>query len=173
MEWIYRTTDDDRHRFALGEVQEKPGKLLFVFGINPSNATPQKLDPTVKRMRKIALEHGYDSWVALNVCSQRSTNPDGMEKVQNLDLHQENLKIICELLDRYNDCGDVLFAYGDLINKREYLKENLHEIEAIIVSKQYADRCYCLGKTKSGNARHPLYQRIDTPFIAAKSSERK
>lgn len=136
----------------------------FCFGINPSIATPQKLDPTARRIQKIASEHGYDSWIILNLCSQRSTNPDGMDERQNPSLHQENLKIIEQLLQKYCYCSDVLFAYGDLINKRSYLNKNLCDIISMIKATHYGGMCYCLGKTKSGNARHPLYQKTGKPF---------
>lgn len=165
MSWIYYTTSDNTYRYALGEVQENASKILFCFGINPSVATPQKLDPTAKRIQKIALEHGYDSWVVLNVCAQRATEPNDMLKEQSLIFHRENLNIITTLLRQYSLCSDILFAYGDLINKRPYLKENLREIMDAIHAAGYGGNCYCLGKTKSGNARHPLYQKVNTPFV--------
>ena len=165
MSWIYYNSIDNEYRYALGEVQEKSNKILFCFGINPSTATPQKLDPTAKRIKKIANEHGYDSWIILNLCAQRATDPDGMEKNKNLILHKENLEIITTLLNKYCECSDILFAYGDLISKRPYLKKNLCEIINIIKSLQYAGNCYCLGQTKKGNARHPLYQKVNIPFV--------
>ena len=65
MSWIYYTTRNNEYRYALGEVQENASRVLFCFGINPSKATPQKLDPTAKRIQRIAAEHGYDSWIIL------------------------------------------------------------------------------------------------------------
>lgn len=165
MGWIYYTTNDNKYRYALGEVQDNSNKILFCFGINPSKATPQKLDPTAKRIQRIAKEHGYDSWIILNVCAQRATEPNDMDETQNLILHKENLEIVTDLLSKYSLCSDILFAYGDLISKRTYLKKNLCEIISIIKTTNYGGNCYCLGKTKSGNARHPLYQKIDTQFI--------
>ena len=165
MSWIYYTTSDDKYRYALGEVQDASDKVLFCFGINPSKATPQKLDPTAKRVQRISKEHGYDSWIVLNVCAQRATEPNDMDKIQNLSIHKENLEIIAELLNKYSLCSDILFAYGDLISKRNYLKKNLCEIISIIRTTNYRGSCYCLGKTKSGNARHPLYQKTDTQFV--------
>ena len=165
MSWIYYTTSDNKYRYALGEVQDNYNKILFCFGINPSKATPQKLDPTAKRIQRFAKEHGYDSWIVLNVCAQRATKPNDMEETQNLILHKENLEIITELLNKYSLCSDILFAYGDLICKRTYLKKNLCEIINIIKTTNYGGNCYCLGKTKAGNARHPLYQKIDTQFV--------
>jgi hypothetical protein len=168
MSWIYYTTSDNKYRYALGEVQENANRVLFCFGINPSKATPKELDPTAKRIKKIAEAHGYDSWIILNICPQISTNPNGIAEEQDFDIetHKENLKQIAELLNRYRERSDILFAYGDLINKRPYLKKNLCEIINIIKTINYNGNCYCLGNTKSGNARHPLYQKADTPFVS-------
>ena len=165
MSWIYYTTSNNEYRYALGKLQNNYSKILFCIGINPSKATPEKLDPTAKRIQKIAMEHGYDSWIVLNICAQRATSPNAMYETQDFTLHKENLEIITELLNKYSLCSDVLFAYGDLINKRPYLKKNLCEIISIIKTTNFGGNCYCLGKTKSGNARHPLYQKIDTTFI--------
>ena len=164
MSWIYYTRNNE-YRYALGDVQENANRVLFCFGINPSKATPQELDPTAKRIQRIAEAHGYDSWIILNVCAQRATEPNDMLEEQNEILHKENLKIITDLLKQYALCSDILFAYGDLINKRPYLSKNLCEIINIIKKENYGGNCYCLGKTKSKNARHPLYQKIDTPFV--------
>lgn len=165
MNWIYIKTSDDKYRYALGEVSEQPTKILFCFGINPSTATPQKLDPTAMRIKQIAKAHGYDSWIILNVCAERSTNPNKISTIQDTNLQQENLKTISNLLEKYNECSDILFAYGNLINKRPYLRKNLCEIVSVIKAKKYKGCCYCLGKTKDGNAKHPLYQKIDTTFV--------
>ena len=168
MSWIYRNSNDNEYRYALGEIQDNAKKLLFCFGINPSTATPEKLDPTAKRIQRLAQEHGYDSWVVLNVCAQRATNPNDMNKRQKTkvtDPHKENLKIIASLLKQYGHCSDILFAYGDLIEKRSYLKSNLNEILNTIREIGYTGGCYCLGVTKAGNARHPLYQKVTAPFL--------
>lgn len=165
MAWIYKKTNDNKHRFALGEVDKNPGKLLFCFGINPSTATPTSLDPTVKHIKEISQAHGYNSWVMLNVCSQRATDPNKMDDEQKEILHSKNLKIISRLLKQHSDNSDILFAYGDLINKKPYLEKNLCEIINIIKKTNYSGKCYCLGKTKSGNPRHPLYQKTNTAFV--------
>ena len=165
MSWVYYNSSNNEYRYALGEVQDRPNRLLFCFGINPSKATPQKLDPTARRIEKIATEHGYDSWILLNICAQRATDPNAMNEEQDLAQHKENIDIIVELLTKYSLCSDILFAYGNLISKRAYLKKNLCEIISIIKRNKYGGKAYCLGTTKQGNARHPLYQKVGTPFI--------
>jgi hypothetical protein len=96
MSWVYYNSSNNEYRYALGEVQDRPNRLLFCFGINPSTATPQKLDPTARRIEKIATEHGYDSWILLNICAQRATDPNAMNEEQDLAQHKEHIDIIVD-----------------------------------------------------------------------------
>ena len=89
MSWIYYNSSDNEYRYALGEIQKCPQRLLFCIGTNPSKATPKNLDPTAQRIALIAKEHGYDSWIILNLCAQRATDPEKMEATQNLISHKE------------------------------------------------------------------------------------
>ena len=47
IEWIYINTDDNKYRFVLGTKGEHP---LICLGVNPSTATPQKLDTTLSNL---------------------------------------------------------------------------------------------------------------------------
>ena len=46
-EWIYVNNDDNTSRYVLGTKGDKP---VFCFGINPSTAEPNNLDPTLKML---------------------------------------------------------------------------------------------------------------------------
>ena len=71
-DWIY-IGDDEKYRYALGE----PGTYnLVIIGLNPSTATPDKPDPTIKRVRKIVEESQYDGWIMINLCALRTPKPD-------------------------------------------------------------------------------------------------
>ena len=165
MEWIYLKSNDNKNRYALGEISETPGKILFCIGVNPSTATPEKLDPTAIRIKNIALEHGYDSWIILNLCSQISTNPNDMDDIQCSISHQTNLEIIDNLIKKHGKSSDFLFAYGNLISRKAYLRKNLCDIIHILRTNEFSGNHYCLGKTKKGNPKHPLYQKSNTPFV--------
>lgn len=49
--WIYKNNDDNSVRFILGEDGKSP---LVCFGVNPSTATPEKLDRTLVQVQKTA-----------------------------------------------------------------------------------------------------------------------
>lgn len=75
MTWIYKKTTDNSSRFVLGE----PGSnSLVCVGVNPSTATPEKLDNTLRTVKKLSAVHGFDGWIMLNLYPQRATNPNDM-----------------------------------------------------------------------------------------------
>lgn len=149
--WIYSNTKNNKARFILGE---KGKKTLICFGINPSTATPSKLDNTLSVVRRFSHDLGYDSWIMLNLYPQRSTNPNNLDKNINNKYHTENLKQIKQILKKDN-C-DIWAAWGTIIEKRNYLFDCLVDIYKI--SEIYSINWYMIGKkSKKGHPHHPLY----------------
>lgn len=152
MEWIYIKNHNNTSRYVLGTIGENP---LFCFGINPSTAEPHNLDNTVKSVERIAKHNGYDSFVMLNLYPQRATNPNDMHKICNECILAENIKEISNLLSKY-DNPTIWAAWGTLIDKRDYLKTCLSEIDKAL------DEVNCKwitfgNKSKKGHPHHPLY----------------
>lgn len=158
--WIYINSNDNKYRFALGE--RTGSNLLICFGINPSTATPESLDLTMKMVKKRALNLGYDGYIMLNICPQRSTNPNGMLTEENKTASERNLLEIENILK--SGKVDIWAAWGGSIEKRPYLKDNLRDI--ITISKKY--NCTWLKadkNTKSGHPHHPTRLSYDTKLI--------
>ena len=59
MNWIYDTNEDNSARFTLGEYDTLTSKTLICFGVNPSTASPEKLDNTLKKIKIISQNNGY------------------------------------------------------------------------------------------------------------------
>ncbi|MEG1464795.1 MAG: DUF1643 domain-containing protein [Mucinivorans sp.] len=126
-QWIYRK-DGEKVRYVLGEMLDtKQAKSLICIGINPSTATPEALDTTLKRVQAYAKSNGYGAWYMLNVYPQRETDPNKMDKVKNEEIIIENLDEIKELTKTI-DSADVWCAWGASINKRGYLRDCLRDI---------------------------------------------
>ena len=86
--WLYVPDFYTEYRYLLGTRGEKP---LVCIGINPSTAEPDRLDPTLQSVERVAKNNGYDSFLMFNVYAQRATDPNTMEKVCNPILHRENM----------------------------------------------------------------------------------
>ena len=150
-EWIYEESPDGRNRFLLGK---NGHKTLICCGLNPSIATPEKLDPTMKKVETIAKANGYDSYIMINLYPMRSTDPDGMHDEMNEQIVQINLEFIESILK--SGASNIWAAWGNLIEKRTYLKNCLEGI--VNLAGTYNCAWYNCGETtKEGHPRHPLY----------------
>ena len=156
MQWIYETSEDNSARFALGQIFNPSGRTLLCFGINPSTASPECLDNTIRKIISISRHNGYENWIMLNVYPQRATNPKDIHLQCNEDLVRENLERIKDISSQYPNC-DILFAYGNLISKRKFLKRCLDQIVALLQGEQ-EKKIKIIKLTKANNPVHPLYQ---------------
>lgn len=148
VQWLYKHTADNSARFVLGTVGQNP---LVCFGINPSTAKPNDLDPTVARVSQFASSNGYDSWLMLNVYAQIATNPNDIDQYFLPDLKAENERQIAAVIEGRR--LTLLAAWGVLINKRPYLRSLLRDI----LDLPAVSDCdwVSLGLTKEGHPRHP------------------
>ena len=150
-QWVYARNDDNSARYTLGRIGNRN---LICVGINPSTATPENLDNTLRKVSSLAEQHGYDGWLMLNVYPQRDTYPENLDKVGD-DLYvRENNKAIKNILKQYS-FKDIWAAWGTTIEHRPYLKECLSEL-----SRNFDTSYRWLHYdelTKYGHPRHPLY----------------
>lgn len=156
-EWIYKPGFYCEHREVLGYKGECP---LLVVGVNPSTAEPNNLDPTLQSVERIAQRNGFDSFLMINLYPQRATNPNEMHKECNEELRQLNKKAIEELLQTIKE-PEIWCAWGNLIEKRKYLKDCLQDL--LEIGNKYNAKWMCAGPlTKKGYPHHPLYLPKDT-----------
>ncbi|MFZ7132481.1 MAG: DUF1643 domain-containing protein [Eubacteriales bacterium] len=156
MSWIYEKNHDNSARYILGTKGKNP---LVCFGINPSTATPKKLDNTLKSVSRIAINNNYDSWIMFNVYPQRATNPNKLHDSIDLSLHKMNIIHVKKILEEYKPT--LWAAWGTLIKKRIYLYKCLYDIFEL--SCMYQCNWITFGKTsKLGHPHHPLYLKKDS-----------
>ena len=160
--WLYVPDFYSEYRYILCTKGKRP---LICIGINPSTAAPDDLDNTLKSVERIALHNGFDSFIMFNVYAQRATNPDDMEKNFNLHLHEENMKAFEYVLKLSENNASVWAAWGNIIEKRDYLSECVLTMAEI--GKRYGANWYTAGKISvKGHPHHPLYLKKDTKLDA-------
>lgn len=146
-------SDDRRYRWALSRCwgDERVPMMMFV-GLNPSTADEVTLDPTMRRVVAFAKREGFGGIWMGNLFALRSTDPK-LLKVSFSPVGKENDSW---LLDMAHWTEQVVFGWG---SHGGYLDRSLH------VRKLLADyKPVCLGKTKNGQPKHPLYLKADTPL---------
>jgi hypothetical protein len=120
--------------------------------LNPSTADHELDDPTIRRCMAFARAHGYGGIAVVNRYAYRATEPRELRKAVD-PLGPENLRIVGETCkDR-----DVVVAWGAFELDTDPV--DLSILLSVIHST--ARSVFCLGRTKSGAPRHPLYVRGD------------
>ncbi len=159
--WLYVESDKNTNRYILGE---NGSKLIACLGLNPSTATPENLDPTLKKVKNISTFNGFDGWVMYNLYPQRATEPNDMDKEMNLALLNKNINYIVESIKNLK-IETIWLAYGDNISKRKYLYFSLHKLVSRLENEGLKVNWKIIEEpTKKGHPRHPLYKKIESKF---------
>ena len=146
--------DDSRtYRYRLGRIWN-PGEPAMTFiGLNPSTADAMVDDPTIRRCRGFAVREGCGGLVMVNLFAYRSTDPDRLRHVDD-PVGPDNASY---LLLMVASAGPAVAAWG--------VGGGLHGRDrAVLKLLNGAKRLHCLGTTKDGHPRHPLYLAGKTPL---------
>jgi hypothetical protein len=151
--YVYDGKSPSEVRYVLGETFDtSKAKMLICIGVNPSKATPEKLDKTLEKVSKFAKESGeYGAWFMLNLYPFRATDPKDLPKEADKELHERNVEEIKKLISTI-PAADVWCAWGGSIEDRKYLVTMRDEILGLIGDKYpLMDR----GTIGGGHPMHP------------------
>ncbi len=145
-----------KYRYLLRRVwdHDRP-RALFVM-LNPSTADAEIDDPTIRSCIRLANAWGYGSFEVVNLFAWRATDPNELATPRD-PVGKGNDAIICAALVR---CDVAICAWG--ANKNAGDRGSL--VRQIITSSKPV--AYCLGTTKDGHPKHPLYIKTGTPLTA-------
>lgn len=136
-----------QYRYALWRQWDRGGPTVLFVGLNPSTADHMRDDPTVRRCIGFARDWGFGRLVVVNLFALRSTSPRALRRAPD-PVGPRNDRWIARLAA---DAELVIAAWGALGNYRD---------RARLVTSTLSD-LYCLGRTRDGSPRHPLYVRRD------------
>ena len=145
----YRLTRSD---LPAGWLRMHEPVLLWIM-LNPSTADEQQDDQTIGRVKAFTRRLGYSGCTVVNLYALRSTDPRGLWASDNPVGPDNDAVIAREAFTAVNDGAPIIAAWG--VNARP---ERVAEVLAL---PHVAARLQCLGVTKSGAPRHPLYLRSD------------
>lgn len=137
------------YRYELRRTWDQGAWKLGVIMLNPSTADHEEDDPTIRRVIGFAKAWGYGGIVVFNLFALRATNPKELKSAAS-PIGPENDEVLGSF-----QSGDVLCAWG--ANGRGRAAMVIKDLRS-----RPGVRLVCLGKTKSGAPRHPLYVRADT-----------
>ena len=138
---------DRLYRYALTRSWADGPYTMFIM-LNPSTASAAADDPTIRRCIRFARDWGSAGLLVVNLFGLRATKP--AELVGHPDpVGPDNDTVIADALNVPVD--HVVAAWGD----HRRLPERLPRIRELLGPPGL--RLMCLGTTKSGQPRHPLY----------------
>ena len=133
--------------------------------LNPSTADAETDDPTIRRCISFSQGWGYDALVVVNLWPLRATDPKELRPFLNWEnngpdwwardqIHFANLPIV---LDTAHNAPLTIAAWGANAMKLDsgYVEHVLEELDQDVPANWSG--LHCLGTTKDGSPKHPLY----------------
>lgn len=144
------------YRYRLYREWEQTDKMpvLWIM-LNPSTADAIQDDPTIRRVTDFSWRWGFDRVEIVNAYALRSTNP------AHLWSHPDPVGPLNDLyiMDAAEYADETIIAWG--VNVEDTRARWVRQLLARF-SKNGAG---CLGRTKGGHPKHPLYLAKTTPRV--------
>ncbi len=127
--------------------------MVFIL-LNPSTADEERNDPTIRRCIGFARAWQFGAVEVVNLFAYRATDARELLKVSD-PVGEENNCFLVEAVER---CSTVVVGWGI---KGTLLGRGSQVLHLLAGRKDV----YCLGITKNGQPRHPLYVKGDTVLV--------
>lgn len=136
---------------SLGENgRANSSRSMLLVMLNPNTADELRNDPTIRRCIGFANAWGYNRIEVVNLFAYRAREPVMLKSaVKPIGIHNDQI-----IRQRAKDAALRIVAWGNhgrLFERDHQVMELLAEFGPV----------FCLGKTKSGSPKHPLYLRSD------------
>jgi hypothetical protein len=149
-------SDDERYRYQLLR-EWGDGPTVAWIMLNPSTADAYEDDATIRKVVGFSKRWGYEAVHVVNLFALRSTDPkalvgdDDPVGPQN-DLWLAGAMFAPLVVVAWGSTGDYATRYF----RRQRVRELAEKMNRPL---------HCLGVTKSGDPRHPLYVKYETPLV--------
>ena len=158
------------HRLWLKKLISTNNRTLLYFGLNPSKANVTRDDPTIRRLVGFANKWGYGKLYVINLFSRISSKTQLISKCSNPIGEGNDQQIISRIIEWSEDPSwDLWLGWGALGNTFGRDIEVMGLIEPYCRSRlklfPYAKGPLCIGLTRNGYPRHPLYAHNDEKLI--------
>ncbi len=144
-----------KYRYILWRIWNRHKDCAVFIGLNPSTANEIEDDPTIRRCIRFAKDWGFGGLYMLNLFAYRTTDPKELKNTfQPIGSNNDNF------LKTYSDLKLTVACWGTqgtLFNRGKNVIDLLGR-----------GKLSCLGITKEGHPKHPLYLRRDTKLISLK-----
>ena len=156
---FHKEKDGIERRRSLHRDWAKQGQLIQVginpntlvsIGMNPSHATGECDDPTVRKEYRFAMQFSaYCKYTKFNVCDAITPHPKDLLKMKTPN-SKDNHKFIISSLRIMQ--ADVVLTWGNLPKGLEEIAEDL-----LVLLRKEGHTLYCFKINKSGTPAHPRF----------------
>jgi hypothetical protein len=131
------------------------GPFMLSVGMNPSTASPLVDDPTLRRDQALAKREGYSALVKVNICDYRATDPRALLTEDLLVCSDINYRTI----RRFGaQAAKIVVCWGRVHPSLDgYARRAIEALSGRML--------WCIGTTREGSPRHPLYVSGSTPLV--------
>ncbi len=147
-----------QYRYFLGRTEpELPGRRITFVMLNPSTADATTDDPTIRRCRGFARREGFGLLAVINLFAYRATQPADLFALESNEKREgPRNEEICKQVLKASDT--VVVAWGANVTSKETLR-------MLGWIREAGKQPVCLGRTRGGQPRHPLYVSAQQPLI--------
>lgn len=150
-------SDCGLYRYRLSRSWDNGPHLTFVM-LNPSTADSFQDDPTIRRCIGFAKREAFCGLHVLNLFAFRATKPDDMLHAEDPEGPQNRAYLNQAIEMSAFSQHPLICAWGSHWMAK---KAGPDFVNRIVAGGGFAA---CLGQTKSGAPRHPLYVKSDAPL---------
>lgn len=137
-------------------VPDRQHSTLCWIMLNPSTADESVDDPTIRRVKRFTFDNGFDDLIVVNLFAARATNPNELIDMAEAGVDPVGADNPYWLAWAVARSDAVVFAWGAWVDGKPLKRLHPHTI---------VPDPLCLGATKSGAPRHPLYVKADQPLV--------
>lgn len=141
-----------KYRYLLRRVWDYGRQRALFVMLNPSTADATVDDPTIRSCVRLCDAMGYGSFEVVNLFAWRATDPKQLDHCSD-PVGDRNDGIIESAVGR---CDTVICAWGATKIARARARRVCESIGSM------RPAIFCLGKTKDGAPKHPLYIKSGT-----------
>ena len=135
------------YRYALWREWDDAAPMLLIVALNPSSADHRRDDPTIRRCMRFARDWGFGRLAVANLFAYRTPAPL-LLRASSAPVGPRNDRWLARLTADASLVLAAWGAHGDYLGRADRVRTRLGTL-------------HCLGVTKDGHPRHPLYVRHD------------
>ena len=170
--WLARSLEGRSGLFSAKDRAFSREDVISWIMFNSSTATRTRDDPTIKRVQGFSRRAGFKVALVGNLFTYRTPSPAILGGLWNNPNPVPNLPQADAYLSwMFRHSAMTVLAWGSGSGLRNSLARKYFEIRSFklinflrMTRDDHGGSLYCLGRTRNGQPKHPLYLPSDTPF---------